>query len=696
MNTKRLRLKPIMSIFIGSIVLLVPQMSSAQESTTTIGPRPELMLLEPVVVTGERIERSLQDTAASVAIFDEQHLSEQAGADRIEQVLDLVPNLQRGSGDIGAAVRGQDTTGILIGANAFLGGTRPRATLQLDGRALNFNEFIYGLSSLWDVEQIEVFRGPQTTTQGRNSIAGAIFIDSKDPTFETEGAGRIIVGDYGTRQVSMAFSGPLLDEQLAGRVAVDWRVHESWMNYTAPDVFDGVNREDDNYGTARAKLLYTPEAIPDLELLMTYTHLNASNPQGETADEPYGDRVQNVQNGAHWDTNVDSLALEASYALNDDWEIDFTGTYADSQSERFAAEGFGTGLVEADENSLEALLRFNPPNSLIQGLLGVSYFTADQDEASDLSAFIGLGEFTDKQQSSGVFGEMTFNVSPRLHLTAGGRWQQDSQDRSGTLGPVLLDYDETFKAFLPKAEIVYDLQDDVTIGMSARKGFNPGGTTVSFVTGTIDEFDEETLWSYELFSRASLADGDLVLSGNLFFTDFTNAQRPLINIIELPDGTTAESTEFANAPSAESYGLELGGLWAVNPMLKVRASLGYLKTKITETLQPNDPIGGKEFQRAPRVTAALGFNIHPMDKLTLDLGVRYNSSYYSDDVNTPEFKIDGVSIIDAKVSYDFGSVQASAFVRNATDEDYQVWQFREGNSSLGDPREFGVGLEATF
>ena len=685
MPSRSLRKRLFVSTLITGLAAGTPQIVNAQGDK-----------VETLVVTGERVDRSLHDTAASVELFDSDRLSELAAPDRIEQVLDEVPNIQRGSGDIGVTIRGQDTTGVLIGANAFLGGTRPRATLQLDGRALNYNEFIYGLTSVWDVEQIEVFRGPQTTTQGRNAIAGSIFVNTNDPTFEQEGVGRLIVGDYSTRQASFALSGPLVENQLAARIAVDWREHESWMEYTAPDVFEGADREDDNYATARIKLLYTPTAISDLEFLLTYSHLNASNPQGETADEPYKDRIQNVQNGAHWDTDVDSLVLETNYGFNDSWQLSVVATAADSNSERFAAPGFGTSQVEASEYSLETVLGFDQPGGAIRGLVGASYYTADQNELSDFSAFLGFGDFTDKQNSTGVFAEITVDATERLHLTVGGRWQRDEQDRSGTLGPVGLVYDETFDAFLPKAELAFDLSDNAVVGVSARKGFNPGGTTVSFVTGEIDEFGEETLWSYELFSRASLAGGNLILAGNVFYTDFKDAQRALVNIVEVPGGGTAEQTEFANAPEAESYGAEFSSQWQALDTLQVRLALGFLKTEITKTLTPNDPILGKEFQRAPRYTGALGFNFRPTDAFTLDINARHNSSYYSDDANTAAYRIDGVTLVDVKANQNFGSVDVFAYARNLADKVYQVWQIRQGNSWLGDPRELGVGMQASF
>ena len=88
--------------------------------------------------------------------------------------------------------------------------------------------------------------------------------------------------------------------------------------------------------------------------------------------------------------------------------------------------------------------------------------------------------------------------------------------------------------------------------------------------------------------------------------------------------------------------------------------------------------------------------IRPIDPLKLNFNARYYSDYYSDDANTPAFKINSETIIDAKASYDFGQVSVFAFIRNASDRNYQVWQFRPRNASIGDPREYGFGLEARF
>ncbi|MGC8030374.1 TonB-dependent receptor plug domain-containing protein, partial [Salmonella enterica] len=87
-------------------------------------------------------------------------------------VLNDVPNVIY-TDSVGAPViRGMDSQGPNNGQNVFWGGTVPRATINLDGHYLNYNEMYFGATSVWDLDSIEVFRGPQTTSQGANAIAG--------------------------------------------------------------------------------------------------------------------------------------------------------------------------------------------------------------------------------------------------------------------------------------------------------------------------------------------------------------------------------------------------------------------------------------------------------------------------------------------------------------------------------------------
>ena len=147
--------------------------------------------LEAITVTGERIERSLRDTASSVSKMDAQDVEAQPGRSSVQEALEHVPNVVFAGTVSAPVIRGQDAQGPIFGASAFLGGTVPRATINVDGRYLSYNELVFGAEPLWDVESIEVFRGPQTVSQGANSIAGAVVVHTKEPTFHREGAAQV-------------------------------------------------------------------------------------------------------------------------------------------------------------------------------------------------------------------------------------------------------------------------------------------------------------------------------------------------------------------------------------------------------------------------------------------------------------------------------------------------------------------------
>jgi iron complex outermembrane receptor protein len=545
---------------------------------------------------------------------------------------------------------------------------------------------------------VEVYRTPQTTTQGRNSIAGAIFIETNDPVYALEGRARLIVAESDTQQGSIVLNAPILEDQLAVRIAADLRTSNTWSDL--PDLIEEASPYPDDYGVVRAKILAEPRALAGSRFELSYVHLQSQNAQGETVRFPFENRSNPVGGGGVWRTNVDSLTGQFTFDLARDLSLAVTPVYGNSTIERFSPAGEGAAIVEAEDMSIETILRYGSAQAPISGVAGVYAFRSDQTEFIDLSAFLGLGDFTDEQESLGLFGEISVRPAPRLELTGGLRYQRDQQDRQGFLGTpafgFTVDYQRSFEEWLPKVSLAYEISDDLRVGLLAQRAYNPGGTTISFTTGQQDTFEEETLWTYELFARARTLGGRLTLNGNLFLTDFTNSQRPITTVVTRPNGTQELETQIDNAPSARSYGAEIELGFAATPRLNLRAAIGLLETEIEEALDPADPILGKEFQRAPNFTGVLAVDWRPIDPLRLSAQVRHNGGYFSDDANTPALAIDGSTTVDARAAYEAGPFTAFVYARNLFD-DFAVTQlYAPDFGTANDPREIGAGIELRF
>jgi iron complex outermembrane recepter protein len=667
--------------------IIVPTIAKAQAA-----PAVDEVGQGDIIVTGERVARGINETSSSVVVETAERLEERS-LDNINGLLGQLPNIQLGSDDQGPSIRGQDTTGPLLGADAFLGGSRPRSTVQIDGRAVGFNEFIYGLASLWDVERVEVFRTPQTTTQGRNSIAGAIFIKTFDPSFEPEARVRGLIGNYDTYQLSGMVSAPIVDDQIAVRATLDWRRKQSWVRYDGPDFDFGYDERADNFTNGRMKLLIKPASIPDLRLDIGYTHLETESPQGQVVIPPFEARSYNDV-GGYWRTNIDAITGVASYGSRDAVLVSLTPSYSQSRVTRLSSPGQGNALVQTKEFTFEGIVsaKLNENVSLLGGLY---HLNTDQTEFIDLSAFLGLGNFTDKQKSLGLFGEVAIKLVPQLTVTGGLRYQRDRQDRVGTLDVFAVNYQRSFDALLPKVALAYKVSDRVNVGVLAQRAFNPGGTTISFNTGLQDEFEAETLWNYEAYVRAGLAAG-VQLNANIFYTDFKNAQRTTTTVTTNPLGEVIFEGDVGNVPSARSYGVELEIDARVMRRFNVRAGLGLLNTRITETPDPLDPIRGGQFARAPKLSVSAGFDWQPVDGLRLDAQLRTNGRYFSDDANTPSLRIAGSTNVDAKISYEWKGITASAYIRNAFNDFALTNLFSADFGAANDPRNYGISLEAKF
>lgn len=680
-------------------LFLLASVTGTAVATTAPGEVADKEPIEEIVVTGERTPRSLQETASSVVVISAREIEAQA-ADRVDQLLATIPNVQLGSGTEGPAIRGQDSTGVVRELFAFLGGTRPRATLTIDGRAVTYSEYVLGAASVWDVERVEVFRSPQTTTQGRNSIAGGIFVSTSDPTYMWQARARAIVGNFGSRQVSAVVSGPIVNDQFAVRVSGDVKLGRNSSEMA--DGISGANIDRDDHGLVRVKLLAEPRAIPGMRFEATYVHAESQAPQFEAVREPFKKRrspLPERTNGV-LRTNVDSATALLSYELTPTLSSLTTLSHGNALVQRFGLPGLGRTRNSSADYSAETVLHWKHSGAF-KLLGGAHYSTLRQRQFIDITALrIGSGGFDDRQQSLGLFSEMTWRPAVRLAITAGLRYQRDNQDRDGQVGLVgpgiTINYAEEFHAWLPKISVAYDLGKNATIGLLIQRAYNPGGTTVNLATRRQNDFDAEQLWNYEAFMRTSFGRGRGTLAANLFYNDIRNAQRPQTVEFIAPDGKPFTATQIDNAPSARSSGVELELGWQTSNRLSVRLGLGLLETKVCRTLVLLDPLRGKEFQRSPSFSAAAAVDWRPIDALRLSAQLRTTSGYFSDDANTPTRHIEGYTTVSARAAYTAGPVTAFGYVKNALNAFYLTYLFTPTFGTAGDPREFGLGVEARF
>ncbi|NPD14014.1 TonB-dependent receptor [Xinfangfangia sp. D13-10-4-6] len=671
-----------------------PAMAQDAADTSSLG---------TIYLTGEKQQRDLKDTASSVTLITgEELVQEKPGKDDVKTVLQGTPNVIYTDNVSTPVIRGQNAEGPHTGATAFFAGTMPRATINVDGHYLSYNELYFGGSATWDVASIEVFRGPQTTSQGANAIGGAIIVNTNDPTWEPEGAYRLEFGNYNQRRASFAWSGPIND-QLAARVALDYSSRDTFIDYISPAFEQNEIGQDFRNLTGRVKFLWQPTDIDGLTVKLTYSRSDVIRPSAEGAAQApeYSDLNSTTIWMPGWDQITDTAVIDVDYDFGNG--IVFTNKFETSSAEvqrRVGRPTMGDANVWRDNYANESKLSFGTPEDVFSGVAGLYIAYADQDEWLNQG---GESTFHDQKNQLGLYSELSWRLDDQWTLTGGLRYQRDHLRRTGDVSPLFansdVDYDQVFEEVLPKLTLSYAATPDWTVGAMVSKGYNPGGISLDFI-GTHDwtKYKEETVWNYELFTRANLLDDRLFVSGNLFYMDYSNAQHSVSQMT----AAGINQTQTLNAEKAHAYGLEVAMDYRPVDSLQLRASAGYLKTKIDEMTAATQ-WEGNEFARSPGKTFTLGANWDPTEQLTVGGQLRFIDGYYSNTANTPAFEVDNYTLVDIHASYQLrDNLTVYGYVNNVFDERSPTLleaargtiPFTQG--SMTSPRMFGIGIRGTF
>ena len=246
--------------------------------------------LETITVIGEKTQRTLKDTASSVSVITSEVLDSGQYLS-IANVMSDIANVVTLSG-AQPDIRGVSGNGSATGFHSFAGGSKARVSTLIDGVAEPFIADLSGDTGLWDIEQVEVFRGPQSTSNGRNSFAGAVIIKTKDPLFDWQGSARL---GYRNQEnyldTAFAITGPVVEDELAVRISAQ---HVDGQGINKGDVYDTnpavpFDLNELKTSRVRAKLLWKPADVEALNVMFSHSFNQEKGDSGRNyylADEP--------------------------------------------------------------------------------------------------------------------------------------------------------------------------------------------------------------------------------------------------------------------------------------------------------------------------------------------------------------------------------------------------------------------------
>lgn len=687
-----------LSLFTALGTALAAAPAFAEDATSLTAGAGDI-ILDAITVVGENRERDIKETASSVAVISGSNITEnKTGDTSISSVVQGTPNVVYPDTVSAPVIRGMDSQGPNTGATAFFAGTVPRATINLDGHYLSYNEFYFGATSSWDVETVEVFRGPQTTSQGANAIAGAIIVNSKDPTFTPEAAYQAEIGNYNSNRVSAMISGPIVENELAGRATIDYAGRDTFIKYVNPNFQHGATNLDFSALNTRFKLLWSPSELQNLEAKLTYSFNSTNRPSQEAATPPYYKLQSNTATMPTWGQETNTGILDIKYDFQNGFTFLNQTQFSDSSVRRTApVRDNGSADIDQQNTSNEARVLFGSAEAVFSGVAGLFYAHTQTDEKLYLR---GTSTFDDTKDNLGIFTEATYRLTEQWTLTGGLRFQQDHVQRLGTsvYTPTPVDFDETFSEWLPKVTLAYAITPEWTMGAMVSRGYNPGGVSLNIAAGEWVPFEQESLWDYEMFLRANLLDNRLFVNANVFYMDIKNMQFNIPVVIS----TGVSQSYTINAQKAHAYGAEVNFSYLILDNVTLNAGASLLNTEIEE-IAANTSFDGNKFPKSPSFMLTIGADWDVTDKLNLSGQVRHVGGYYSNVANTPEYEVSSYTIADVRANYSFSDAfQLYGYVKNIFDERTPTY-IQQNRSVVGgieasmtEPRMYGVGVRGTF
>ncbi|MBK0378671.1 TonB-dependent receptor [Mucilaginibacter segetis] len=682
--------------------------------------------LDEVVVTAQKTEEDVQKVPFSISTLSAKQV-QAYNLRNLKDITAIVPNLySAGPGD------NRNVTGIRGVATTSYD---PAVATYVDG----VNQFSLDtyIPQLFDVERIEVLRGPQGTLYGRNAMGGVINVITKQPSNITSGFAEVSTGNYSQQRYSFGISTPLIKDKLFLGVA---GIYSGFDGFYHND-FNNTNFDKQHYFLGNYYLKYLASQKFSLTLnVKNYANRNngpfALSPSPDDAiSSPF---VVNQNATTKMVDNILNTSLSANYTGQG---FNFTSSSSYQDNYRYY-----TTPIDGDFSPIDAVslvnnygnqynkvqvgtqeFRFSSPASTSSsikwttGLYGFyryspskvgTYFGDDAAAVgSPLTDFTSINTNIERNYGVAAFGQLTYSINPQWDITAGLRYDHEHKKEQikGEFQPNGQDAITTqpdtsstanFNALSPKFSVAYHASSANNLYATYSRGFRAGG--ISQLSSDPSQpplfsYKPEYSNNYELGSKNTLFNNKLRINLALFYVAINNAQVPTLI---LPDAITVTR----NAGKLKSKGAEFELAATVLKGLDVAYNLGYTHARYTDLQVASNGavlnLKGNHQVYTPDVTSllALQYNYAIANSENTKLIARgewkYLGDQYFDLAN--QIKQNAYSIFNAKLGVSTSRYEAYIWASNLTNKHYIDYAYDFGAAHLGNPKTYGVTLRTNF
>jgi iron complex outermembrane recepter protein len=696
-----------------------------------------------IIVTAAKRAQNLQEVPISVSAITGDALR-QSRVTQAEDIVTKVPNLQLAS-TVG------DNTPIfsLRGVSMFdfsLNQSSPVATYYDEVYKGNFA--LLGVA-LFDLERVEVLRGPQGTLYGKNTTGGAVNLISTAPKLgETSGYLNAGYGNYNRIDLNGAVNVPL-GENAALRVAGTFARADGWFENLTPGQPDLASVRE--WGV-RASLRFEPSEGMDWTLRFAHTDQSPRNygiyAEPEAANRVGLKRRQIRSNLAdeRREAKTTSVALTGNIEVGDALTLTTITSYDKGRLFFFEdSDGQDVRILEVPyfartkqfAQDLRLTSDFDGPFNFILGGYynrekvfnsSALHILADTDSdglpgntAGDCNAGFPVGcviqnSFDQLKKSFAVYSDVSFELSDALTLRGGLRYTNDKGSQTGFVSDAQgLDGSFAFNLIPPtdrryktnnlsgKVGLDYKFTDDNMVYGSFSRGYRARAFNAQafFDVSELGVAKQETVNAWELGIKSQFADRRVTLNVAGFYYDYRNQQ-----YINVDPGTGAQT--LLNIPKSRILGGEIELTARASDMITLRGAVGLLDTQIKNGLVSGSNVAGNKLPNAPSFSFTGGVDLTLFDndsgKLGASVDLSYSGSQYFETLNVPRLQQGGYALIGAHLDWESadGKWNASVWGKNLTDKFYFTSRidlllgFGLDYNHVGAPRSYGITVGLKF